>query len=384
MATTEGKIVVCPQCGKKYKLKAGFAAASFACTGCSATVWVEGKPAPAAPTSKRSGGGGSKRRAGGRSGGARGKSRAGAAPTGGRRRGRREPEEDEAGEGRRSRYQQPKNNTNVIIAVAGLLIVVVAVIVILVMSNKKEAPPVPPVAQGNPAATTGDTGDGDSMSATDEGADSSATPTSNSNPAAGSGGDESAAGTDDGAASNATDGGEEAAPTATRKLGGSSTKRGELRSRYDPPADLGHLEDTPPELRKQIDDLIKNLMDPMAGRDSLEAKDKLVAIGKPAFPVILGQMARIRDTITDVDSQDERDTESSLKLADEALREMDGYLTANNKSTLRPGSHKEYIAYICRLHYKRWMTTLKDMPKMPGPFDPTQEYAAESEDYKGK
>ena len=40
----EGKICVCPQCGKKFKLKVDFAAASFACSGCGATVWVEGKP----------------------------------------------------------------------------------------------------------------------------------------------------------------------------------------------------------------------------------------------------------------------------------------------------------------------------------------------------
>ena len=59
-----------------------------------------------------------------------------------------------------------------------------------------------------------------------------------------------------------------------------------------------------------------------------------------------------------------------LKLADEALREMDGYLTAKNKATLRPGSEKRYIAYIARLHYKRWLQTLRDMPKMPGPFGP--------------
>ncbi|MEM8886231.1 MAG: hypothetical protein AAGD14_19385, partial [Planctomycetota bacterium] len=52
----EGKITVCPQCGKKYKLKAGFAAASFACTACGATVWVDGKPKGPSSTRKRSAG----------------------------------------------------------------------------------------------------------------------------------------------------------------------------------------------------------------------------------------------------------------------------------------------------------------------------------------
>ena len=94
-------------------------------------------------------------------------------------------------------------------------------------------------------------------------------------------------------------------------------------------------------------------------------------------------MAKFRDTITDVDSLDERLIESSLKLADETLREMDGYLTAKGKTMLRPGSEKQYIGYICRLHYKRWQQKLKNMPEMPGPFDPSNEYEGEVEEYRG-
>ena len=146
------------------------------------------------------------------------------------------------------------------------------------------------------------------------------------------------------------------------------------KSRWDPPADLAHLKSTPPAVRKEIDALIKTMMDPMEGRDSLVAKDRLIAIGKPAFPRILGAMAKIRDTITDVDSDEERLIESSLKLADSALREMDGWLTSKGKPGLRPGSEKRYIAYICRLHYKRWVQKLKDMREMPGPFDPGSEF----------
>ena len=187
-------------------------------------------------------------------------------------------------------------------------------------------------------------------------------------------------------AEDATDG--DARPSAdttpAKKLGGSRKKRASdgRKSRWDPPADLEHLEGTSPEDRKRIDDLITTMIDVFAGKDSLDAKQTLIALGKPAFPRILGAMAKIRDTITDVDSDDERLIESGLKLADECLREMDGWLTAKGKSSLRPGSEKRYIGYICRLHYKRWMQQLKVMPEMPGPYDPAGEYEGEVVKYR--
>ena len=149
------------------------------------------------------------------------------------------------------------------------------------------------------------------------------------------------------------------------------------KSKWDPPADLAHLKSTPAAVRKKIDALVKVMFDVNEGRGSLIAKDALSAMGKPAFPRILGAMAKIRDTITDVDSGEERMVESSLKLADEALREIDGWLTGKGKSTLRPGSERRYIQYICRLHYKRWMQKLKGMREMPGPFDPAKTYDGE-------
>ncbi len=145
--------------------------------------------------------------------------------------------------------------------------------------------------------------------------------------------------------------------------------------KYDPPATLGHLDATPVELRKEIDKLVAILLDPTAGRDSLEAKTRLAAIGKPAFLPILGKMAAIRDTITDVDSMEERLVESALLLADQCLREMDGYLDAKGKACIRPGTDWKYIKYILILHYRRWCdglggTPLHDLDAMPGPFDP--------------
>ena len=39
----EAKICICPQCGKKFKVSAEADAASFACSQCGATVWIDGK-----------------------------------------------------------------------------------------------------------------------------------------------------------------------------------------------------------------------------------------------------------------------------------------------------------------------------------------------------
>ena len=82
----------------------------------------------------------------------------------------------------------------------------------------------------------------------------------------------------------------------------------------------------------------------------------------------------MRDTIGDTDTIDERLIESSLKLADETLREMDGYLESKMKPVIRPGTDKKYIVYIIRLHYRRWKEKLEMMDTMPGPYDPSVEY----------
>lgn len=145
------------------------------------------------------------------------------------------------------------------------------------------------------------------------------------------------------------------------------------KSKYDPPVTLGHLDTTAPLQRKEIDDLIAVMFDAQAGRRCIEAKARLAAIGKPAFLPVLGRMARVRDTITDDDTMEERLVESSMKLADECLRGMDGYLDEHGKAPIRPGTDREYINYILRIHYRRWMEgmgspPLKDRETMPGPF----------------
>jgi len=372
MATTEGKIVVCPQCGKKYKLKEGFEAASFTCNGCSATVWVKKPRKSSGPTSKRAGSG---RAGGGSRRGSRGGKR-GAPALKARGRAHRGEAVMDDGEGHRQYVHKKDNSTAIVLALLG--IVVVGGIIFFVVSKGDDKDK---TAQA-PPSNVGATDDGGGCGSTDP--DGSSAGGTNKKTDGGTGDGQPAKAAGDGEPVKEVGDGEATDRKPIKKMGGASrqgAKKG--TSRWDPPADLGHLEDTPPEMRKKIDELIKTMMDYELGRESLDAKEALAAIGKPAFPRILGSMAKIRDSITDTNSHEEKRIESSLKLADGCLREMDGWLTAKHKSTLRPGSERKFIRYILRLHYKRWVQTLSKMPEMPGPFDPTQEYGGDApEEYK--
>jgi hypothetical protein len=391
----EGKICVCPQCGKKYKLKEGFNAASFACTACGATVWAEGKPPAPTRSAVKSG---SRTKSAGRGRGARS---AGKAPprskvaARGRRGHEEEADDQEDRRGRRGRARKKNNNGLLIVGALGGL-VLVGIVVFVMMSDDKGSQtqtaeqgqagtahagtgmPGDPTAMGNPAAAA-NAAAGMADGSGNEGAKPAGANIAAGNDAGGAnaGGAKPAepGGNDAKAGTNGT--GDDAAEP--KRLTG-KTAGGSRRGRYDPPADLGHLESTPAEQRKEIDELIKLLIDPQAGRDSLIAKQKLALLGKPAFLPLLGAMAKIRDTITDVDSMEERLIESSLLLGDQCLREMDGYLESYNIQPIRPGTDKKYIEYILRLHYKRWVTTLEKMNEMPGAYDMTRAYDDKDED----
>ncbi len=159
-------------------------------------------------------------------------------------------------------------------------------------------------------------------------------------------------------------------PLKQVKFVGPPAARQRTKSRWDPPADLAHLQETTQEERARIDRLVKTMFDPTSGRDALVAKRELILMDKKAFPRILGAMANLRDKMTDEDTVEERERESTLKLADETLREMDGYLNLYTRPVVRPGTSKRYITYILRLHYRRWVKELSAMKKLPGPHSP--------------
>jgi len=53
------------------------------------------------------------------------------------------------------------------------------------------------------------------------------------------------------------------------------------------PESLGHLEDTPPELAQRIDQLYARMIDLKLTKEASAAQTELIAIGKPAIPILL-------------------------------------------------------------------------------------------------
>ena len=121
------------------------------------------------------------------------------------------------------------------------------------------------------------------------------------------------------------------------------------------------------------------VLDPFAGSDCFDAKQKLAQIGKPAYLPILAKIAKMKDSFKWDNTHDDNVNMASVKLADECLRMMDGYLEANSIGVIRPGTDERYYGYVVRMHYKRWKETLEGLDKMPGPFDPSLEYEKETE-----
>ncbi|MHC4954628.1 MAG: hypothetical protein ACYTGZ_12150 [Planctomycetota bacterium] len=394
----EGKIVVCPQCGKKFKLKAETDAASFACTACGATVWIDGKPKTPSTGRKRTPG---RKASGGRAAGrgrAAGKGRAArggrGAPaakkvaTRGHRRGRGREEEpdEEGGRHRGSRYQKKDNSMNVVMAVGGLVILVGAIAFFAMKDDDKEG--TGEQQAGNGAATPG-MQDRDPDTNPETGKTDPAKVTTDP----GKGGEETTDPKKGGEEADPakTDGNGEKQPGITKKDPKKLTKQPTKykidpktgkrirKSRYNPPADLGHLESTSAEDKKKIDELIATLFDPDSGRDGFDAKRKLIATGKPAFCPLLAEMVRTKKKLKWDRSIEDNIQMSSVRLADEVLREMDGWVEAKNIQRIVPGTDEKYFDYVTRMYYKRWLTVLQKLDKMPGPYDPSAEYAGEKD-----
>ena len=383
----EPKIVVCPQCGKKYKVAAEATAASFACKQCGATVWLEGKPKTPSggrrkTSSKRAGSRGkapSGKRSGGRSGG-RTASRGAAAKGGarpaargrGRGRGREEESVEEEGGRGRGRYEKkPDNSTNIILAVGGLVVLVAAIAFFAMRGGDEEAGPGEETATNTNTEKSGGMGD---------------KPVMKSDPAT----------TDDGSGAETpeadpeTDVPEKDDPEVVEepkklqkektryKIDKKTGKKVRL-SRWNPPDDIGHLESTPPEKRKEIDDLITVMFDPSSGSDGFKAKRKLVQMDKAAFLPLLAKIKNTKKLIKWDRSIDDNQLMSSVRMADEVLREMDGYMEAKQIGKIRPGTDEKYYDYLLRIYYKRWLTDLSKLDRMPGPYDPSVEYENEDE-----
>jgi len=83
------------------------------------------------------------------------------------------------------------------------------------------------------------------------------------------------------------------------------------------PQPLDHLEDTPPELRKEIDQAIERIMDPDEVPKVFKASmRRLVEIGKPAIPRLLTKFYEVKGS-----TEDER---IALRLVVDVLRDITG------------------------------------------------------------
>jgi len=379
------EIIVCPRCGKKYRLRAGAEVDAFSCKECGASVKVKqasvpvksgGRPSSAARPKGKARGRTAARRAG------RGRSAAPASRAKGRARAR--PEEAESQEERRPRTRyaaQRKKNNQVLIVVSGLMLVVVVVVVaiILTMGGKGEGQPVAKKPNpGQPGSEAGLPPDPTVSPNAEDLTGAVPEPPGLKQPGSGAGAGTGAGGVEEPA------GGTKKVPPLGKSRG--RTKSGKKVRRYHAPTDIPHLDSTAPELRKQIDDMIAVMCDAEAGGDSSVARERLVVIGKAAFPRVLAQMARMRDTISegenlDWDADHARNLlMSSVSQCDRALRAMDFHLNSKGVQEIKIGHTRDYVRYICGLHYKRWVNKLSAMDTMPGAYDGSANYDEEEDD----
>ncbi len=298
----EALIVACPGCRKRYSIPPGASPGQFQCQDCSAVVPYGQRggaspgpaPAKAAAAPHR----------GGKPGG-------GAKHHGRRRHGRDEEEGDDRG-GRAE--PKKKDPTLFLLAIAGGVIAIVILAVVLSKdSGRKKAAggggvdrpalagtgerggaPFDPSGTGAPEAPGGGGQEPPKVpTAMDVVAAGTGTP-AGTGPAGGVGGT---------AASRAAGGEEERKHSFKRAAnapsGGNFGKDSDtLRAMMDKDwksvvTDFDHLSDTPEELRKQIDADVAIIANPDAGRESLVAADRLVKVGRPAIPKVIGVFSRL-------------------------------------------------------------------------------------------
>jgi hypothetical protein len=82
------------------------------------------------------------------------------------------------------------------------------------------------------------------------------------------------------------------------------------------PAPLGHLEDTPEEVRKEIDALLATMLDLELTKEGARARRRLVEIGRPSIPPLLTKFFEIP-----ADSEENR---IRCNMIDQALSDITG------------------------------------------------------------
>ena len=114
-----------------------------------------------------------------------------------------------------------------------------------------------------------------------------------------------------------------------------------------PPEPLGHLEETPPELRTRIDELVATMLDLELTKESSRAQRALTDIGRPAIPILLTKFFEI--------PADTEENRIRCNLIDQALRRITGQAfgyapgeaggTAGTTEERRQSSIKQWFAW---------------------------------------
>jgi hypothetical protein len=110
---------------------------------------------------------------------------------------------------------------------------------------------------------------------------------------------------------------------------------------------LEHLEDTPAEVRAQIEKLIPVMLDfTLRPKENNVARDELVAIGKPAIPMLLNQFYEIKI----IDTMDDPSL-TQVNMVYDTLKQITGY--APGFSPL-PGQSEERRTMALKAYFAWW------------------------------
>ena len=121
---------------------------------------------------------------------------------------------------------------------------------------------------------------------------------------------------------------------------GTSLYQSELRH-------LEHLADTPPEVRARIDELIVTLLDfNLRPKENNLAQDELVAIGKPAIPMLLNKFYEIKI----VEAEDDPSL-TKINVVNGTLRRITGY---DSGFTPLPGQNEQRRTMALKAWFAWW------------------------------
>ncbi|PIE21947.1 MAG: hypothetical protein CSA62_14860 [Planctomycetota bacterium] len=159
-----------------------------------------------------------------------------------------------------------------------------------------------------------------------------------------------------------------------KRSAGAKTEEGKAKSKKAEreqvqPGPLGHLESTPPALRRKIDEWIATLMDPdVPFKKMTAARSGLIESGKPAIPRLLNKLYESKGSGAE--------EASSLNLIVRCLRELSGGISFGFNISMEGGHdsarYQEMRQEVVKKWYQ-WWSQNSDRKEFPPPGDQDQE-----------